>query len=167
MTGPSASDVRQETLEDAVSTLGRRGLTLAVMESCTGGLLSATITSVPGAGQCFVGGVVSYATEAKKLMGVEPAVIEAYGVVSRETAEAMARAICEQFETDIGIGLTGVAGPAPQDGVPVGTVYVAVCRRAENSSTLLKRCDFTGEPDEIKRQAVEVALELLAVALVD
>jgi PncC family amidohydrolase len=130
------------------------------MESCTGGLLSSTITSIPGAGDCFVGGLVAYATEAKKLVGVDPDIVDTHGAVSRKTAEAMAGAAKDKLKADIGIGVTGVAGPETQEGVPVGMVFIAV----EGGSPPAWRSNlyhFFGGPEEIKQQAVNEALLLL------
>src|SRR3954451_18179360 len=118
----------QETWKRIAFGMVSRGLTLAVMESCTGGLLSKTITDIPGCGDFFRGGIVSYATDVKILMGVSGATIDRFGVVSRETAAAMAEAALLRLGSSIGIGITGVAGPDTQDGVPVGTVHIAVAR---------------------------------------
>ena len=96
------------------------------MESLTGGLLSSTITDHPGSSKHFIGGVVSYSSDLKVQMGVPRETIERYGVVSEETARAMARAIREQFHADYGLGITGVAGPEKQEDKPVGTVYIAI-----------------------------------------
>lgn len=140
--------------------LAAQGLKLAVMESCTGGLLSETITSVPGSSAYFLGGIVSYATEVKVLMGVDAGTIEQHGVVSPETAAAMAAAVRGQLGADIGIGVTGVAGPAEQDGVPVGTVHIAVDggdKAASHSISFV----FNQSRPAIQRRAVTQAFILL------
>ena len=119
--------VDKETLQSVVARhLLERNKWLAVMESLTGGLLSSTITDHPGSSKHFIGGVVSYSPDLKVQMGVPRATIERYGVVSEETARAMARAIREQFHADYGLGITGVAGPEKQEDKPVGTVYIAI-----------------------------------------
>ena len=144
--------------------LTERGLTLAVMESCTGGMLANEITEVPGSTRYFRGGIVSYATEVKELMGVDPAVIEEYGVISDETAQAMARAARERLQADVGIGVTGVAGPASQDGKPVGEVHIAV----EGGSRIPRQSVsfvFPQGREQIKRRAVTQATILLRKAL--
>jgi PncC family amidohydrolase len=141
-----------------------RGLTLAVMESCTGGLLSDTITNVPGSSAYFRGGVVSYATDVKEMMGVAPAIIGEYGVVSAQTAAAMAAAIRERLEADIGIGVTGVAGPEPQDGVPVGQVYIGLDGGEDVPSHSLSFL-FSQSREAIKRRAVTQSIMLLRRAL--
>jgi len=116
-----------ETPEISVgSMLKERGLTLAAMESCTGGLLASTITDVPGSSAYFKGGIVAYSNELKTASGVDARLIEEYGAVSGEVALAMARAARERLAADIGISTTGVAGPDPLEGKPVGTVHVAI-----------------------------------------
>jgi nicotinamide-nucleotide amidase len=151
------------------SVLGRmlkqRGLTLAVMESCSGGLLADTITNVPGSSAYFRGGIVSYATEVKEIMGVDPAVIAKHGVVSPETAAAMAEAVRERLRADIGMGVTGVAGPEPQDGQPVGQVYIAL-DGGERMPPQFMAFQFAQSRQAIKRRAVTQALVLLRRALV-
>jgi nicotinamide-nucleotide amidase len=116
-----------ETPEEAVGKmLKERGLTLAAMESCSGGMLADTITNVPGSSQYFKGGIVSYTNEAKIAAGVPSEIIERYGAISVETAEAMAQAARNLLRADIGVGITGVAGPSEMEGKPVGTVFGAV-----------------------------------------
>jgi nicotinamide-nucleotide amidase len=144
--------------------LAERGFTLAVMESCTGGLLSDEITNVPGSSGYFRGGIVSYATEVKELMGVDSAIIETHGVVSDETAAAMAAAARERLGADIGIGITGVAGPEPQDGKPVGEVHIAV-DGGESVPSQLLTFTFAQGREQIKRRAVTQATMLLRRAL--
>lgn len=119
--------VDKETLQGVIGAyLLERQQTLAVMESLTGGRLASTITDVPGSSQYFTGGIVSYSTELKIQMGVPREVIERYGVISDETARAMAHAVRERLGSDYGVGVTGVAGPDKQETQPVGTVYIAV-----------------------------------------
>ncbi len=155
-----------DTFESVVGeTLAQRGLTLAAMESCTGGLLSDTITNVPGSSRYFRGGIVSYATEVKEMMGVDPTIISEHGVVSAETAAAMAAAVRRQLRADIGIGVTGVAGPDPQDGVPVGQVYIAL-DGGEKIPPQALAFQFNQSRTAIKRRAVTQAIMLLRRALV-
>ena len=119
--------VDKETLQSVIARhLSQRNQWLAVMESLTGGLLSSTITDHPGSSKHFIGGVVSYSPDLKVQMGVPRETIERYGVVSEETARAMARAIREHLHADFGLGITGVAGPEKQEDKPVGTVYIAI-----------------------------------------
>jgi nicotinamide-nucleotide amidase len=119
--------VDKDTLQSVVGKyLTERRQTLAVMESLTGGLLSSTITDVPGSSNYFIGGLVTYSTELKAQMGVPPEVLEHHGAISEETARAMAHAVRERLETDFGLGITGVAGPEKQEGKAAGTVHIAV-----------------------------------------
>ena len=116
-----------ETLEGIIGKfLSEKGLTLATMESCTGGLLSNTITDVPGSSEYFKGGFITYTNEAKVACGVDPDLIARHGVVSPEVAADMARAARERLQSDIGIGITGVAGPTEMEGKPAGTVFIAI-----------------------------------------
>lgn len=111
----------------AVHTLRQKGLTIATAESCTGGMVAARLTEVPGASAVFGCGIVSYNNEIKTdVLGVDPAVIAAHTAVSAQTAAAMAAAIRRKSGADIGIGVTGNAGPAASEGQPVGLVFVAV-----------------------------------------
>jgi nicotinamide-nucleotide amidase len=163
---PAVWGVDDETFESIVGQmLAERGLTLAAMESCTGGLFSNVITNVPGSSRYFRGGIVSYATEVKEMMGVDPAIIDEHGVVSPQTAAAMAAAIRERLVADIGIGITGVAGPDPQDGVPVGQVYIGLDggdKIAPQGTSFL----YDQGREAIKRRAVTQAILLLRRALV-
>lgn len=104
------------------------GMTVAVAESCTGGLLGGRVTEVPGSSAYFAGGVIVYSNEAKaKLLQINPAVLEGMGAVSEEVAVAMADGVRQLLGVDIGIGITGIAGPTGGGpGKPVGLVYVAL-----------------------------------------
>ncbi len=116
-----------ETMQSHIGKLlTARKMTLATMESCTGGLLASTITDVPGSSNYFKGGIVSYMTDVKTAHGVDRAIVERHGAISGETAAAMAKAARTQLGASIGIGVTGVAGPTEQEGKPVGAVFVAL-----------------------------------------
>ncbi|MCL2343870.1 MAG: competence/damage-inducible protein A [Firmicutes bacterium] len=117
-----------ESLEACVSALLReRGMTLALAESCTGGLLAKRLTDLPGASDILRGGVVVYSVESKTLLlGIEPALIEKKGAVSPEVAELMAKNVREKLRADIGIGITGNAGPTGDGRRPVGDVFIAM-----------------------------------------
>ena len=117
-----------ESLEEVVSNLLReRGMTISTAESCTGGLLSARITSLPGSSDIFKGSVCSYANEIKvKVLGVPAEDIKKYGAVSEPVARAMAENVRKLMETDIGVSITGVAGPAESEAKPVGTAFIGV-----------------------------------------
>jgi nicotinamide-nucleotide amidase len=146
----------------ALALLIERGLTLATMESCTGGLLASLITDVPGSSAAFVGGLVSYATELKERWGVPAEVIAAHGVISVETARAMASAARKQLGSAVGVGVTGVAGPDEQEGKPAGTLHIAVATEGRMSDTSQ---DFRGPRTVIKMRAAITALNLLRLHL--
>ena len=150
----------EDVLEERVGReLARRGLTLAVMESCTGGLLAHSITQVAGSSDYFLGGIVSYTNEVKAAWGVDPSLIREHGVVSPDVARDMARACRESMNADIGIGITGVAGPNELEGQPVGTVHMAFSHRW-GEHHLTRR--FLGQRALIKQRAVvQAQLELL------
>jgi len=156
--------VDDDTFEKvAGDILVERGLTLATMESCTGGLLADTITNVPGSSRYFLGGIVSYATEVKELMGVDAGVIREHGVISEETASAMAEAARARLGADIGIGVTGVAGPDPQEGKPVGEVHIAVA--LGQGPPAVTSYTMAQSRDQVKRRAVTQAISLLRRSL--
>jgi nicotinamide-nucleotide amidase len=155
-----------DTLADAAGAMLReRGLTLATMESCTGGLLASTITDVPGSSDYYKGGLVSYATEMKVAWGVDRQVIAEHGVISAECAQAMARAARERLGADVGIGVTGVAGPDPQEDKPVGSVHIAVALGGRPPRTT--SYVFPQGREAVKRRAVTTALALLRRVLQD
>lgn len=148
-----------DTLESATGRLLReRGLTLATMESATGGLLASTITDAPGSSTYFRGGMVAYATEQKVAWGVDASVIAEHGVISAECAKEMARAARTVLGTDLGIGITGVAGPDEQEGKPVGTMHVAV---HDGVGAQVISYQFAQGREAAKRRAVTVAFQLL------
>ena len=139
--------------------LRERGLTLATMESCTGGLLASTITDVPGSSDYFKGGLVSYATEMKLAWGVSREVVETHGVISAECAREMARVARERLSADVGIGVTGVAGPDEQEGKPVGTIHIALDDGSGEARVVSYQ--FAQSREMVKRRAVTAALSLL------
>lgn len=145
-----------DTLEELVgSMLRERKLSLATMESCTGGLLASTITDVPGSSDYFKGGFVAYTAQMKASFGVDATLLAEYGTVSAEVAAAMARAARLKAEADIGIGITGVAGPAEVEGKPVGTVHIAI-GTGQSSTSLSVR--YPPRRHEVKRRAAYSAL---------
>lgn len=112
---------------ELLELLAGQGRTLAVAESLTGGMVAATLVEVPGASRVLRGGVVAYATELKhELLGVDADLLAAHGAVHPEVAAQMAQGVRARLGADVGLATTGVAGPDPQDGQPVGTVFVAV-----------------------------------------
>ena len=144
---------------ELVALLVREGATVATAESLSGGLLGARITRVPGASAAYVGGVVSYATALKtSLLGVGEDLVEQYGVVSAECAEAMAEGVRRLTGSTYGISLTGVAGPDLQEGKPAGTVYVGV---ATPSGSLARHLSLDGGREAIREAACSAAIGVL------
>jgi nicotinamide-nucleotide amidase len=145
-----------------LAALEARGETLATAESLTGGLIGATLTSVPGASLSYRGGVVSYATDLKAtLLGVPHELLAADGPVAPTTAEAMAHGVALRCSADWGLAVTGVAGPDSQDGHPVGEVYVGVWSMAGDSGQV-ERLALSGDRQAIREATVTAALSLLA-----
>ena len=135
--------------------------TLAVAESCTGGLIGHSLTNIPGASKFFLLGVIAYDNAAKsKILGVPPALIKKHGAVSKQVVRAMAQGVRQILNTDYGIGVTGIAGPGggSQD-KPVGLVFIALSTR---SKTTVKKFLFKGKRLAIKNQACQTALKMLA-----
>lgn len=144
---------------DVLATLTAAGHSLGVAESLTGGLLSATLTAVPGASAVFRGGVCAYAGDVKtSLLAVPAAVVGSVGVVSAEVAEAMARGVRERLGVSYAVGTTGVAGPDPQEGKPVGTVFVAVVGPRGAETVALR---LSGSRRAIRESTCQAALGLL------
>jgi nicotinamide-nucleotide amidase len=150
-----------QTLEGAVGEiLIKNKKTLAIAESCTGGLVSSRITDVPGSSRYFKTGVIAYSNQTKQnLLGVAPELLKKYGAVSRQAAVEMARAIRELSDTDLGLAITGIAGPTGATKTkPVGLVYIAL---ALPKKTVCKEYHFLGDRKAIKWQTSQAALDLL------
>jgi PncC family amidohydrolase len=146
-----------------LEVLAVRGESVATAESLTGGLLSATLTDVPGASRSFVGGVVSYATRVKEsLLGVPAEVVARHGVVSGECAAAMANGVRTALDATWGVATTGVAGPDSQEGKAVGTVWVAV---AGPGGTEVRLLALSGDRRSIREGSCRDVLSLLATVL--
>jgi nicotinamide-nucleotide amidase len=144
---------------DLVASLAQRRETLACAESLTGGLVCATVTDVPGASAVLRGGVVSYATEVKaSVLGVDADLLSRAGAVDADVARQMAEGVCRVLGSDWGVATTGVAGPDPQDGAAVGTVFVAV---AGPGGSEVRRHHFSGDRSAIRTAAVGAAMDLL------
>jgi nicotinamide-nucleotide amidase len=153
--GPAARSLAAEVLH----LLCEANWTVATAESLTGGLVAAALTDVPGSSQAFRGGVVSYATDLKALLlDVDPAMLEAYGAVYAPVAAAMAAGVRDRLGATVGIATTGVAGPDPQDGVPPGTVHIAVSLADD---TIVRTIALAGDRDEVRTLTVERVLGLL------
>lgn len=142
----------------------RRQATLSTAESLTGGLISAAVTNVPGASAVFLGAIVTYSTTSKHtLLGVDAELLHSRGAVDPEVALSMARGTRASFGADWGIAVTGVAGPEPQDGRPVGTVFVGLS--GPDGREWPHELTLTGCRTEIREQTVHNALLLLLEAL--
>jgi nicotinamide-nucleotide amidase len=144
--------------------LRAEGATVAVAESCTGGLVGSLLTDVPGSSDYFDRSVVTYSYDAKRdLLAVSRETLDAEGAVSEPVAAEMARAVCDTADTDWGVATTGVAGPGGgTDGKPVGTVYVGVADAAPwgtgDSRTTVRRHEFDGDREAVKAQFARQAL---------
>ncbi|WP_159773663.1 CinA family protein [Streptomyces sp. HM190] len=155
------------TAADVLRLLRVRGETLAVAESLTGGLVAAALTDVPGASQAFRGSVTAYATEVKhRLLGVDATLLDRRGAVDPQVAAQMADGVRRALGADWGISTTGVAGPAPQDGQPVGTVHVAVAGPSgtdsgASSGGKVASLRLNGGRAEIRMESVRSVLALL------
>ncbi|GAA4266713.1 nicotinamide-nucleotide amidohydrolase family protein [Frondihabitans peucedani] len=149
------------TAVDLVAELRSAGLTVAVAESLTGGLVVAELVSVPGASAVVAGGVVAYQTLLKhSLLGVDAGLLEREGAVHPDVAAQMAQGVRQRLTVDgrpadVGISTTGVAGPDPQDGKPVGTVYVGVSLGSHVDVTALS---LEGDREAIRRATVSESL---------
>jgi nicotinamide-nucleotide amidase len=154
-----------ETIEQIISyLLQMRGMTLAVAESCTGGLLAERITSISGSSRYFLGGAVVYSNELKtQFANVPKALIDQHGAVSREVATAMAEGIRKRCLSSYGIGITGVAGPGGgTEQKPVGLVYIGLA--GEEGTQVVER-NFPGDRKRVRQFATQQALEMIRRAL--
>jgi nicotinamide-nucleotide amidase len=140
--------------------LAGQGLTLGVAESCTGGLISSMLTEISGSSRYFLGGVVSYANSVKSdLLGVSMAEIEEHGAVSREVAEAMAAGVRESTGSDIGVAVTGIAGPEGGSAEkPVGTVWIGV---ASSAGVQAVRHQLGNERQVVRERSAYIALDMV------
>ncbi|WP_240137930.1 CinA family protein [Streptomyces sp. MUM 178J] len=143
-----------------LALLAERGETLAVAESLTGGLVAAELTAVPGASRTFRGSVTAYATVLKKdLLGVDGTLLAERGAVDPDVAAQMAAGVRRALGAGWGLATTGVAGPDPQDGAPVGTVFLAVSGPEGQEKVAALR--LNGDRAEIRMESVRSVLELL------
>lgn len=149
-----------------VDILIEKNLKIATAESCTGGLLAKNITDVSGSSSVFDMGIVSYANRIKnEFLGVSNEVLSTVGAVSPETAEAMARGIVKTADTDIGVGITGIAGPTGgTKDKPVGLVYYSIFIKREEK-LILEKLLLTGDRDNIRNQTVETVINKLVEEL--
>lgn len=154
--------------EDVITALREGGLTIGVAESLTGGDVVSALVTVPGASQVLLGGIVAYATPVKhSVLGVDADLLLAHGAVHPDVAVQMADGARRVLSiggrsADVGVATTGVAGPEPQDGQPVGTVHVAVTM---SEARYIRSFFFDGDRPQIRRQATDAALTVLAEML--
>ena len=148
--------VDSDTLEGIVGALlTAKGLSLATMESYTGGFLANSITNVPGSSKYFRGGLIAYADEARTIFGLDSHLISQYGTVSAEAAEAMATAAREKLRSSIGVGLTGIMGPIEIEGKAVGTIFVGLDDGQRRQSFMR---NYPGNRLQLKQRAATSAL---------
>ncbi len=147
-------------LEDIVEKLNYSGSTVAVAESCTGGMISARLVDYPGISAYFAEGYVTYSNEAKvKNLGVSQDSLDDYGAVSHEVAKQMAEGVKKRANATYGIATTGIAGPTGgSEEKPVGLVYIAL---ATPTDTKVMKCNFSGNRSQVRTSACTQALELL------
>lgn len=145
------------------------GLIFTTAESLTGGMIGAAMTAIPGSSDVYSGGIVSYSIDVKeRLLGVAPEVISTFGVVSRETAESMAKGVLAVTASDVSVAVTGVAGPGGgSDRVPVGTVWIASARKnREGDLSVVSVCHrIRGCRQTVRRRTVVLALSFVLAHL--
>ncbi|MDY2778201.1 MAG: CinA family protein [Collinsella sp.] len=144
----------------AIEALSHRGLTVALAESCTAGMVASTLASVPGASSALKGGAVTYCDEIKnKVLGVSSETLRIHSAVSHETAREMADGARRLFDVDVAISLTGYAGPGGGTELdPAGTIYIGVSSRLGTDSL---RCSLPGDRDAVRHEATRRAIQLL------
>ena len=148
---------------ELIERLTHRGLTVAIAESLTGGLLCAALTEVPGASAVIRGGVVAYATDLKaSMLDVPHELLDTVGAVDADVALEMAAGVASKLGADIGISTTGVAGPEPQDGKAVGTVFIAC---VWGKKRVVEELSLSGTRNEIRSLTAHAALRMLASAV--
>ena len=152
-----------QAAQQLVALATERGMRVAVAESLTGGAVASAIVDVPGASECFRGGAVTYATDAKaSVLGVSEAQLERTGPVDPDVAREMASGVRQLFGADLGVATTGVAGPGPSDGAEAGTVYIGWSDAQGEGAEL---CHFDGDRPQVRVAAVKAALEMLVARI--
>ena len=155
------------SIEDIVcKLLLEKNLTISTAESCTGGLVSATLINYPGVSSVFMEGCVAYSNEAKiNRLGVKKETLDKFGAVSEETAREMAQGIAKNFKTNIGLSTTGIAGPGGgSKEKPVGLVYIGIYI---NGKTIVRKFIFDGNRQEIRLKATNTILNELKIELLN
>ncbi|HAG09590.1 MAG TPA: damage-inducible protein CinA [Desulfotomaculum sp.] len=150
----------EQKKEAVARLLTVKKITLAVAESCTGGLIAVLLTDVAGSSQYFLGGIVAYANLVKeKILGVSAEILQTYGAVSEQTAIAMAYGVKNLLEANVGLSVTGIAGPAGGSlSKPVGLVYIALVTPKVNYCQEFR---FTGKRFEVRQNAAAAGLDML------
>ena len=164
-------DVSDDLEKTVAKVLTERGMTIAAAESCTGGLISKRLTDVPGASKFFAGGIVAYSPSAKTAtLDVDPALIKEKGAVSREVALAMADGARIKLGSDIGVGVTGIAGPeSDESGLRPGTVFVALTTKDDSVCRNLHPIDLgLSGPGQVRpgRDRIRISSASHALALI-
>jgi len=155
---PARAERTGQLGHEIADALGRSNRTAAVAESLTGGNVSAGLSAIEGASDWFLGGVVAYAEAVKfDLLGVDRG-----PVITANSAEQMARGVSRLLQSDFAVATTGVGGPGPEEGLPQGTVFIAV---ATPTATRVRRYEFTGDPSAIVKKTTQQALQDLADAM--
>lgn len=175
--GVRAAGEPRPAAREVIAAATERSLTVATCESLTAGLVAASLADVPGASAVLRGGLVTYATGLKhSLAGVDADLLSERGAVDPDVALQMARGAAQVCDADFGVSCTGVAGPDPQDGKPVGRVYIGLWEAGGGSAGdagagdgegrgRVERFDFSGSRAQIRSQVVDACLELLAAAV--
>jgi len=164
--GNAAFSFRGETMEEVVGRrLAMTEFTVAVAESCTGGLISQRLTNVPGSSKYFIEGVVTYSNDSKvRLLGVDKKIIKEFGAVSQQVARDMARGVRHKAKADFGLAVTGIAGPGGgTEEKPVGLVYIAL---ADDAHTEHRKLTIPGDRELIRWRASQAALDMLRRRLI-
>lgn len=165
--GEDVYTVDNEELEFTVfKLLKEKKLKIATAESCSGGVLAELLTSIPGSSEVFLCGAVTYSEESKiSLLSVNRETIESFGAVSKETAYEMAEGICKKIGSDVGVSITGYAGPtAEKDNKNVGLVYIGVCYRGK---TVVKEFNLFGNRDRIRTMSAVSALDMVRRIIIE
>lgn len=146
--------------ERVVKLLQEKKWKISTAESCTGGAVAAMLVNVPGASDVFDEGFITYSNKAKhKYLGVKKSTLKEHGAVSKKTAKEMCGGLCKATGAQVGVGITGIAGPGggtPEK--PVGLVYIGVC---VNGEITVKKCLFSGSRSQVRLQSVQTALEMV------
>jgi len=154
----------KDALKHLHYTLRKKGKTVSVAESCTGGIISGLLTQLPGSSQFFILGIVTYNNTAKaKILGISPRLIAKKGAVSGEVAQRMAISVRKLSGADFGIGITGIAGPGgATTQQPLGTVFIAI---ASKKNVALRKFKFSGDRPMVRKKSARKALEMLGLLL--